>query len=80
MAAIKNTIHITRKNFYIKNIKIEIKIKYSKKSAAATVSHCGSSSAEEMCTSGEAILILLSSKKLSLYSLKTLSTKLVIKI
>ena len=66
-----------KKILYIK----KIKIKYSKKSpaAAAAVSHCGSSSAEEMRTSGEAILILLLSKKLILYSLKTLSTKLVTK-
>ena len=38
-------------------------MKYSKKSAAAAVSHCGSSSAEKMCTSVEAILILLLFKK-----------------
>ena len=55
-----------KKILYIK--KIKIKIKYSKKSPVATaaVSHCGSSSAEEMRTSGEAILILLLSKKLIL--------------
>ena len=64
---IKHNPYNQKKILYIKKIKIKIKIKYSKKSAAAAaVSHCGSSSAEEMCTSGKAILILLLSKKLIL--------------